>query len=84
MIWSNSCYFIEDFNYLFLNLHQYVRWCWHEKAVSSKNAGRGCYKTKELFPRKMLGGAGIEKACLTQYVRGGWQKVEFAENAGQS
>ena len=57
---------------------------WHEKAVSSKNTERGCYKTKELFPRKMLGGAGIEKACLTQYIRGGWHKVEFAENARQS
>ena len=32
----------------------------------------------------MLGGAGIEKACLTQYIRGGWHKVEFAENARQS
>ena len=43
--------------------------------VSTENAWKGCYKrsssnsnTKELFSCKMLGGAGIEKACLTQYV----------------
>ena len=50
-------------------LSQYIRPCWHEKAVSAENARRGWYKrsssnsnTKELFPRKMLGGVGIEKA----------------------
>ena len=25
-------------------LSQYVRRCWHEKTVSTKNARRGCYK----------------------------------------
>ena len=33
--------------------------------------------TKEFFSRKMLGGAGIEKARLTQYV--GWSWHEFTE-----
>ena len=59
-----------------------------QKVASTENAGRGCYKrsssnsnTKELFLRKMLGGAGIEKARLTQYVRRGWrEKAEFTEN----
>ena len=37
---------------------------------------------KELFKRKMLGGAGIEKTRLTQYVRQGChEKAEFTENA---
>ena len=49
-------------------LSQYVRRCWHEKAVSTENARRGCYKrsssnskTKKLYPRKMLGTTGIKK-----------------------
>ena len=59
-------------------LSQYVRRCWHKKAVSNENARRGYYKRsssnsnrKELFPHKVLGGASIEKARLTQYVRRG-------------
>ena len=60
-----------------------------KKAVRLESAWRGCYKrsssnsiTKELFPRKMLDGTGIEKARLTQYVKRGWHhKAEFTENA---
>ena len=62
-------------------LSQYIGRCWHEETVSTENAGRGCYKgsssnsnTRELFPRQMLGDAGIEKACLTQYVTLGWHE----------
>ena len=34
--------------------------------------------TKELFSLKMLDGAGIEKAPLTQHVRWGWPKKLFS------
>ena len=50
-------------------LSRYVRRCWHKKAVSTENTKSGCYKrrssnsnTKKLFPSRILGGAGIEKA----------------------
>ena len=51
-----------------------------KKAVSAENARRGgCYKRsssnlnmQELFPHKMIGRAGIKKACLSQYVRQCW------------
>ena len=53
-------------------LSQYVRQCWHDKAVSNENTMRGCHKRsssnsdkKELFACKLQGGAHIEKACLT-------------------
>ena len=54
-------------------LSQYVWQCWHDKVVSNENTMRGCYKRsssnsdeQELFPHKLRGGTGIEKACLTQ------------------
>ena len=70
-------------------LSQYVRRCWHEKDVSTEIAMRSCYKksssnsnTKDLYPRKMLRGAGIEKTSLTQYVKQGWhKKAQFTKNA---
>ena len=41
--------------------------------------------TKKLFSFKMLEGAGIDKAPLTQYVRRGWhKKALFPKNARRS
>ena len=44
-----------------------------KKAPLSKGSSSNS-NTRELFPRQMLGDAGIEKACLTQYVRLGWHE----------
>ena len=45
----------------------------------------GGANSKKLISRKMLDGAGIEKASLTRCVRWGWrEKLIFTENARQS